>query len=49
MPIAEQDAALLERFLGPARATVTRDEWDAEYRAGRALSQDQTATLLQTI
>jgi predicted ATPase len=49
MPIAEPDAALLERFLGPARATVTRDQWDAEYRAGRALSQDQTATLLQAI
>ena len=49
MPIAEPDAALLERFLGPARATVTRDEWDAGYRAGRALSQDQTTALLQTI
>jgi tetratricopeptide (TPR) repeat protein len=49
MPIAEQDVALLERFLGPARATMTRDEWDAQYRAGRALSQDQTAKLLQAI
>jgi predicted ATPase len=49
MPIAEQDAVLLERFLGPARATMTRAEWDAEYGAGRTLSQDQAATLLLTI
>ena len=49
MPLAEQDAVLLERFLGPARATMTRAEWDAEYGAGRALSQDQAATLLLTI
>jgi predicted ATPase len=49
MPLAEQDAVLLERFLGPARATMTRAEWDAEYGAGRALSQDQMTTLLLTI
>ena len=49
MPIFEQDAVLLERFLGPARATRTRAEWDAEYDAGRALSQEQAATLLLAI
>jgi tetratricopeptide (TPR) repeat protein len=49
MPLAEHDVALLEGFLGPARATVIGEEWDAEYRAGRALSQEQAATLLQAI
>jgi len=49
MPIAEPDAVLLERFLGPARATMTRAGWEAEYGAGRALSQEQAATLLLTI
>ena len=49
MPIAEPDAVLLERFLGPARATRSRAEWDAEYGAGRALSQEQAATLLLTM
>ena len=46
MPIAAQDAELLEGFLAPARATMTGAEWDAEYGAGRTLSQEQAATLL---
>jgi predicted ATPase/class 3 adenylate cyclase len=45
-PIPQPDAALLERFLGPARATVDRDAWDAALAAGRALTQDQAITLL---
>jgi predicted ATPase len=49
MPLAEQEAVLLERFLGPARATVTRAEWDAENAVGRALSQEQATALLLTI
>jgi predicted ATPase/class 3 adenylate cyclase len=49
MPIAEHDAKLLEGFLAPARATMTGAEWDAEYGAGRALSQEQAATLLLTL
>ena len=49
MPIAPHDAELLEGFLAPARKTTTRAEWDAEYGAGRALSQDQAATLLLTL
>jgi predicted ATPase/class 3 adenylate cyclase len=49
MPIAEHDAKLLEGFLAPARATMTAAEWDAEYGAGRALSQAQAAALLLTL
>jgi hypothetical protein len=45
MPIAAQ----LEGFLAPARTTMTRAEWDAEYGTGRALSQEQAATLLLTL
>jgi predicted ATPase len=49
MPIAEHEAELLEGFLAPARATMTGAEWDAEYGAGRALGQEQAATLLLTL
>jgi len=46
MPIPEPDAALLERFLDPARATVPHEIWNAELAAGRALTQEQAGTLL---
>ena len=46
MPIAEPDAALLERFLAPMRAIIPREVWDAELAAGRALSQQQAVTLV---
>jgi tetratricopeptide (TPR) repeat protein len=46
MPIAEHDAKLLEGFLAPARAAMVREKWDAEYGAGRALSEGQAARLL---
>ena len=49
MPLAAHDAQLLEDFLAPARATMTRAEWDAEYGTGRALSQEQAAALLLTL
>jgi hypothetical protein len=49
MPLAAQDAEMVEGFLAPARATMTGAEWDAEYGAGRALSQEQAATLLLTL
>jgi predicted ATPase/serine/threonine protein kinase len=45
-PITLPDAALLERFLAPARATIDRDAWDAALAAGRALTQQQAITLL---
>jgi predicted ATPase len=46
MPATEEDAAMLERFLAPARATVARQVWDAGLAAGRALTQEQAVTLL---
>ncbi|MGO8956872.1 MAG: tetratricopeptide repeat protein [Streptosporangiaceae bacterium] len=46
MPIPEPDAALLERFLGPARATIPDETWNATLAAGRALTQEQASTLL---
>jgi tetratricopeptide (TPR) repeat protein len=49
MPLTAQDAEMIEGFLAPARATVTGAEWDAEYGAGRALSQEQAAKLLLTL
>ena len=49
MPIAAHDARLLKDFLAPARATVTRAEWDAEHGAGRALSQEQATKLVLTL
>ena len=46
MPLAPNDAELLEGFLAPARAAMAREKWDAEYEAGRVLSQQQAAALL---
>ena len=37
---------LLERHLAPARAAIAPETWDAELAAGRALTQQQAATLL---
>jgi tetratricopeptide (TPR) repeat protein len=44
IPIKQPE--MLEEFLAPARATIAPEEWDAELAAGRALSQQQAATLL---
>ena len=41
-----RDAAILERFLAPARASMPRQAWDTEMATGRALSQQQAAELL---
>jgi hypothetical protein len=46
MPIPEPEAALLERFLAPARATVAPQAWAGALAAGRALTQEQAVTLL---
>jgi predicted ATPase/class 3 adenylate cyclase len=46
VPIPQPDVALLERFLGPARATIERSAWDAELAAGRALTQEQAIALM---
>ena len=46
MPIVDFDAAMVERFMAPARASVARGEWDAELDVGRALSQQEVVALL---
>ncbi|MGH3223841.1 MAG: ATP-binding protein [Streptosporangiaceae bacterium] len=46
MPITQSDAALLERYLAPARATIAPDAWEAELATGRALTQQQAVALL---
>jgi hypothetical protein len=33
IPILEFDAALVERFLAPARAAIARHEWNCHFRA----------------
>ena len=42
---AQPDTALLERYLAPARNSMTPGAWDAELAVGQALSQ-QAAGLL---
>ncbi len=42
----ERQPELLERFLAPARATITPEEWQAELAAGRAVTQQEAVTLL---
>jgi tetratricopeptide (TPR) repeat protein len=44
IPIKQPE--MLEEFLAPVRATIAAEQWDAELAAGRALSQQQAATLL---
>jgi len=44
--IPAKQPEMLEEFLAPARATTEPAEWDAELAAGRALTQQQAATLL---
>jgi len=46
MPIIEFDAAMVGWFLAPARAATARHEWDADFGAGRALTQRQAVALL---
>jgi hypothetical protein len=46
MLISEQEAAMLEEHLAPARAAVTPQEWQAGLAAGRALSQQDALALL---
>ena len=45
-PISQPDAALLERFLAPIRATIERGAWEAELAAGRALTQEKAVALM---
>jgi len=47
-PVAQSEAAFLERYLAPARATLERGAWDAELAAGRALTREQALALLRS-
>jgi predicted ATPase/class 3 adenylate cyclase len=47
-PVDQFSAALLERYLAPARAAIERGAWDAELAAGRALTRDQAVALLRS-
>jgi predicted ATPase/class 3 adenylate cyclase len=49
MPISQDQADVLERFLAPARAAIAGQDWDAELAAGRALTQEQAVTLLLSL
>jgi tetratricopeptide (TPR) repeat protein len=44
IPIKQPE--MLEKFLAPVRATIAPEQWDADLAAGRALSQQQAASLL---
>jgi predicted ATPase len=44
--ITVKQPEMLEEFLAPARAAIAPEQWDAELAAGRALTQQQAATLL---
>jgi predicted ATPase/class 3 adenylate cyclase/Tfp pilus assembly protein PilF len=46
MPRSDLDSARMERYLAPARATVTAQTWAAELAAGRTLTQQEAVTLL---
>ena len=44
--ISDQEAAMVEELLAPARAAAPRQVWEAEIAAGRALTYDDAITLL---
>jgi len=46
MPIAQPDDDILERFMGPARATVDKFEWDVAQQAGRNLTNQEAVDLM---
>jgi predicted ATPase/class 3 adenylate cyclase len=46
MPIPQAEAAVLERFLAPARATVSPQAWETELAVGCSLTQQQAVALL---
>jgi predicted ATPase len=46
MPRPPADDDVLERFIGPARATMAASAWNAALTAGRALTQQQVIDLL---
>jgi predicted ATPase len=46
IPITGFDAALLERFLAPARTATDQHAWNASLCAGRALTHNEAAALI---
>jgi predicted ATPase len=49
MPISEQELAMMEALVAPARSTVTAEAWDAELSAGRALGQQEATVLISSV
>src|SRR5215469_14936722 len=49
MQISEQEAAMLDELLDPARESATVQEWDAWLAAGRALPQPEALALLRSL
>jgi predicted ATPase len=47
MPISSPDDAVLQRFIGPVRATIAPEEWEAELETGRSLTQQQIVALVE--
>jgi tetratricopeptide (TPR) repeat protein len=45
-PRTELEGARMDRYLAPARATVTREAWAAELAAGRAMTEHEAVSLL---
>jgi len=48
MRISDQELAMLETLLAPARSTVTAEAWDAGLSAGRALGQQEATALISS-
>jgi predicted ATPase/class 3 adenylate cyclase/Tfp pilus assembly protein PilF len=48
MPRTDLEAARMERYLAPARASVTSQAWAAELAAGRALTQQEAVRVLRS-
>ncbi len=48
IPMPQPEAAFLDRYPAPARATFARDAWDAELAVGAALSQQEAVALLRS-
>jgi tetratricopeptide (TPR) repeat protein len=49
MPISDQELAMMEALVAPARSTVTAEAWDAELSAGRALGQQEATDLISSV
>ena len=48
MRISDQELAMMEALLAPARSTVTAEAWDAGLSAGRALGQQEATALMSS-